>query len=325
MRYLRMLSNSVAAAVLATAYVLTLVLQLNPTLPLHPARLVPIATTVGLFYALHLTVIFYVVLVLWQLFARELFSPAWISVGVLTWLGAAAAVAGAALMWANLRTFELVLEPDTVRRLGTGRADARHVRGMLRVCRAAARASRAGAAAPLDGRVRGDRRPGRSSRRWRCAAAAPRRCSTRTARGVARRQRGRTAGAGHHSRGRRRIAGLHHQRHRRRAAAEFRPRPRCGRRHASGDPPPDIGGSRVGGGRDRKAAAEERRAVGGQLPLSTRGRPDSAAARLLLRPCAGPIRLPDRTAPHVRPRSERAPSGTSSAPRAFRWEWWAGR
>ena len=117
-----MLSNSVAAAVLAAAYVLTLVLQLNPTLPLNPARLVPIATTVGLFYALHLIVIFYVVLVLWQLFARELFSPAWISVGVLTWLGAAASIAGAALMWANLHTFALVLEPDTVRRLGTGSA-----------------------------------------------------------------------------------------------------------------------------------------------------------------------------------------------------------
>ena len=57
-RYLRMLSNSVAAAVLATAYVVTLVLQLNPTLSLHPARLVPMATTVDLFYALHLTVIF---------------------------------------------------------------------------------------------------------------------------------------------------------------------------------------------------------------------------------------------------------------------------
>ena len=120
MRYLRMLSNSIAAAVLATAYVLTLVLQLNPNLPLHPVRLLPIATTVGLFYALHLTVIFYVVLVLRQLLARELFSPAWISVGVLTWLGAAAAIAGAALMWANLHTFELVLEPDTVRRISRG-------------------------------------------------------------------------------------------------------------------------------------------------------------------------------------------------------------
>src|SRR6185295_6722048 len=110
-RYLRMLSNSLAAAVLATCYVLALVLQLNPTLPLHPVRLMGLAMAVGPFYVVHLTVIFYTVLVVRQLFARELFSPAWLSVGVLTWLGAAAALAGAALMWANLQTFTLVLEP----------------------------------------------------------------------------------------------------------------------------------------------------------------------------------------------------------------------
>ena len=115
-----MLSNSVIAALVASAYVLTLVLQLNPTLPVGPSRLVPIATTVGLFYALHLTVLFYLVLVLRQLFAREMFSPAWVSVGVLTWLGAASAMAGAALMWANLRAFELVLEPSTVRQMTNG-------------------------------------------------------------------------------------------------------------------------------------------------------------------------------------------------------------
>ena len=120
MRYLRMLSNSLVAALLATAYMVTLVLQLNPTLPLHPVRLVPIATTVGLFYALHLTAIFYVLLVLRQLLARELFSPAWISVGVLTWFGAGAALAGAVLMWANLQTFELVLEPASVRHIING-------------------------------------------------------------------------------------------------------------------------------------------------------------------------------------------------------------
>jgi hypothetical protein len=113
-RYLRMLSNSVIAAMLASGYVVTLVLQLNPTLPLHPLRLEPIVTTVGLFYAVHLTVIFYVVLVVRELLAREVFSPGWVSIGVLTWLAAAAALAGAALMWANLQTFALVLEPDTV-------------------------------------------------------------------------------------------------------------------------------------------------------------------------------------------------------------------
>lgn len=115
-----MLSNSVIAALIASAYVVTLVMQLNPGLSLSPTRLLPIATTVGLFYALHLTVLFYVVLVMRQLFARELFSPAWISAGVLTWLAAASALAAAALMWANLQNFELVLEPSTARPMING-------------------------------------------------------------------------------------------------------------------------------------------------------------------------------------------------------------
>jgi predicted AlkP superfamily phosphohydrolase/phosphomutase len=113
MRYLRMLSNSIAAAALATSYVIALVLHLNPNLPLHPVRLAPLIATVGLYYVVHLTVICYILLVLRQLLAREVFSPAWISVDVLTWLGAIAAAGGALLMWRNLVTFSLVLEPAT--------------------------------------------------------------------------------------------------------------------------------------------------------------------------------------------------------------------
>jgi predicted AlkP superfamily phosphohydrolase/phosphomutase len=114
MRYLRMLSNSTAAAALATAYVIALVLHLNPNLPLHPSRFAPLLATVGLYYIVHLTVIFYILLVLRQLLAREVFSPAWISVDVLTWLSAMAAAAGAALMWRNLVAFSLVLDDGTV-------------------------------------------------------------------------------------------------------------------------------------------------------------------------------------------------------------------
>ena len=120
MRYLRMLSNSLVAALLGASYVTMLVLQLNPTMPLYPPRLVPLALTVGVFYAAHLTVIFYVWLVVRQVFARELFSPAWTSVAVLSSLGAAAAAAGAALMWANLRTFTLVLPDDSVNEIARG-------------------------------------------------------------------------------------------------------------------------------------------------------------------------------------------------------------
>ena len=80
MRYLRMLSNSVIAAALASAYVIALVLALNPSVPLAPRGLIPLVSTVGLYYTLNLTVLAYVILVFWQIFSRELFSPAWISV-----------------------------------------------------------------------------------------------------------------------------------------------------------------------------------------------------------------------------------------------------
>jgi len=117
-----MLCNSMAAAALATAYVIALVLHLNPNLPLHPTRLMPLVATVGLFYVIHLTVIFYILLVLRQLLAREVFSPAWISVGVLTWLGALASGAGATLMWRNLNTFALVLDAATATALNRSAA-----------------------------------------------------------------------------------------------------------------------------------------------------------------------------------------------------------
>ena len=95
-------------------------LQLNPTLPLDPVRLAPIALTVVLFYAAHLTVFFYACLVLHALLAREPFSPAWISVAALSRLAAASAAAGALLMWLNLRTFALVLPSATVNVMFTG-------------------------------------------------------------------------------------------------------------------------------------------------------------------------------------------------------------
>jgi predicted AlkP superfamily phosphohydrolase/phosphomutase len=108
-----MLSNAMAAAALTVSYVIALFVHLNPHLPLQAARLVPLVSTVGLFYFLHLTVVFYVLLVLRQIFARELFSPGWISVEVLTRLAALAAGGGAALMWRNLAAFALVLDEPT--------------------------------------------------------------------------------------------------------------------------------------------------------------------------------------------------------------------
>ena len=85
------------------------------------SRLAPLVATVGLFYAVppdgrSATSS----LVVRQLLAREVFSPAWLSVGVLMWLGALASAAGAALMWANLFTFALVLDAATVTAMTEG-------------------------------------------------------------------------------------------------------------------------------------------------------------------------------------------------------------
>ena len=203
-----------------------------------------------------------------QLFAREDFSPAWVSVSVLAWLGAAAALAGAALMWANVQTFGLVLEPDTVTHVVNGaltlvvaaaffvfvgvlRAHlgqtGRVVWALLFVAVAAG-----SIVAPLAVRGRG---------------APPLLDAHPLDVAIDRRSR-RAAGAGRHRRRRCRIARFHHQRHRQRTPAEFRAHSRCRRGDASGDHPPDVRRSRVGGGGDRETAAEERRALGRQLSVS---------------------------------------------------------
>lgn len=120
MRYLRMLSNSLAGGAIGAAYLVVLVLQLNPELSLRPANLAPLYLALGLIYGLHLAVVFYVLIVLRQLVATELDSPRWISFGLLTWLSTGAASAAAALMWLNLQTFTPMLLADTVRRMATG-------------------------------------------------------------------------------------------------------------------------------------------------------------------------------------------------------------
>jgi predicted AlkP superfamily phosphohydrolase/phosphomutase len=116
-RYLRMLTNSLIAGALAAAYVVILILHLNPTLPVTWAAVTPLSVRVGGFYAVYLTAIAYVLLVLRQLLGRDPFSPAWLSVDVLAWSGCVAASAGASVMWANVRTFGLVLETTTIQAL----------------------------------------------------------------------------------------------------------------------------------------------------------------------------------------------------------------
>ena len=75
MRYLRMLLNSVIAAGVASAYLTTLVLQLNPAISIDPSTLLPLAAVLGVAYGANLTVAFYALIVLRQILAVEVLSP----------------------------------------------------------------------------------------------------------------------------------------------------------------------------------------------------------------------------------------------------------
>ncbi len=122
MRYLRMLTNAVLAGLLAAVYLAILFLQLNPHLPLNPFRLWPLLAIVGGFYALHAAAAFYALIVVRQLVSRELLSPGWLSLRLLSWLSAAAAGGAAALMWLNLLGLRTALAEETARRLAVGAA-----------------------------------------------------------------------------------------------------------------------------------------------------------------------------------------------------------
>lgn len=120
MRYLRMLSNSLIAAGVASGYLTALVLQLNPAIEIGPATLLLLAGVLGVAYGANLTVAFYSLIVFRQILAVEVLSPGWLSVRLLSWLSTIAAGGGATLMWMNLRGFGDVLDPITRDRMFTG-------------------------------------------------------------------------------------------------------------------------------------------------------------------------------------------------------------
>lgn len=120
MHYLRMLSNSVIAAAVASGYLTTLFLQLNPSVSIEPSTLVPLATVLVVAYGANLTVVFYALIVLRQILAVEVLSPGWLSVRLLSWLCTIAAAAGASLMWLNLLGFGDVLDRETRERMFIG-------------------------------------------------------------------------------------------------------------------------------------------------------------------------------------------------------------
>lgn len=115
-----MLTNSVVAGALGAAYLTVLVLQLNPQVPLASATTWRWFATLGVFYGVHLAVLFYVLMVMREFFSLDVLSPGWVSVRVLAWLAAGVSSVAAVLMWLNVRGFGAALDDVAARRMTVG-------------------------------------------------------------------------------------------------------------------------------------------------------------------------------------------------------------
>jgi predicted AlkP superfamily phosphohydrolase/phosphomutase len=122
MRFLRLFTNSLLAGALGAAYLTILLLQLNPQVPLLSATVWRWYATLGVFYGMHLALLFYVTMLLREFVSVDSFSPGWISVRLLAWLSAVAAAAAATLMWLNLNGFPTLFDESAARRFAFGAA-----------------------------------------------------------------------------------------------------------------------------------------------------------------------------------------------------------
>ena len=115
-----MFTNAALGGAFGAAFMWVLILQLNTHLPLETTVVLRLFGICLLFYGVHLTVVFYVVVVIGQLFLREALWPGWVSVRLLAWMSPAVCAAATALMWFNLDGYASVLAPSDVRRMAAG-------------------------------------------------------------------------------------------------------------------------------------------------------------------------------------------------------------
>src|SRR5688572_26141362 len=99
MRYLRMLSNSAFAGLLAAVYLTVLLLHLNPAVPLESGAVLSLLAVTTVTYGLHIFVVSYALYVVRQIALGEPSSPGWISLRLLTWSAAALSGTAAVVMW----------------------------------------------------------------------------------------------------------------------------------------------------------------------------------------------------------------------------------
>jgi hypothetical protein len=122
MRFLRMLTNSLLAGALGAAFLTIIVLQLNPNVPLLSDTTWRLFVALGLFYGVHLAVLFYLLMVGREFIGLDPLSPGWVSVRVLAWLTASTAAVASVLMWLNVDGFSAALGDTAVRRMTAGAA-----------------------------------------------------------------------------------------------------------------------------------------------------------------------------------------------------------
>lgn len=120
MRYLRMVTNALVAGFLAAAYLLVLVLQLNPHVPLVSMTTLQWFAVLLALYGPYLSVIILLLILAREAVASRPLHPGWLSVRILAWLCAASALAATIITWANLAGLRSVLEEGAAARMRQG-------------------------------------------------------------------------------------------------------------------------------------------------------------------------------------------------------------
>ena len=111
MRYLRMLSNSAFAGLLAAVYLTWLLLHLNPSVPFTTQTVASLLLIMVLSYGIHIFVISYALYAVRQIALGEPSAPGWISLRLLTWSAAALAGAAAVITWLHVTGLRGSLDP----------------------------------------------------------------------------------------------------------------------------------------------------------------------------------------------------------------------
>jgi type I phosphodiesterase/nucleotide pyrophosphatase len=110
MRYLRMLSNSVFAGLLASAYLTLLLLHLNPSVPLTTSAVGPLLAVLTVSYGLHIAVVSYALYVIRQIAIVEPSPPGWISLRLLTWSASVLSGTAAVITWLHASGLQTALD-----------------------------------------------------------------------------------------------------------------------------------------------------------------------------------------------------------------------